>query len=95
MCLGDKLSIIIVMAILTIQSYRRLYECLFVSVFSDKGKINLIQYIWGLTYYSLLVSMLACLLNIIHKPNFALVLLLFACTMVSSSNFLIIFQNLI
>jgi len=32
---------------------RRLYECLFVSVFSKKATISLHQYVWGVLYYLL------------------------------------------
>jgi len=36
-----------------LHTLRRLYECAFVSIFSDKSKISIIQYLWGLGYYTL------------------------------------------
>lgn len=55
---GDQLSIILVMFLIMIHTMRRLYECLYVSVFSKTAKINIIQYIWGFVYYILIVSTL-------------------------------------
>ncbi|XP_078481635.1 polyprenal reductase-like [Ciona intestinalis] len=37
---GDRLSLVIAILLLTIQSFRRLYECLYVSVFSKNCKTN-------------------------------------------------------
>ncbi|XP_026088496.1 polyprenol reductase-like isoform X1 [Carassius auratus] len=47
------LSILLLQVLLWIHSFRRLLECLFVSVFSN-GVINVVQYAFGLGYYVLL-----------------------------------------
>uniref|UniRef100_H2YW54 Polyprenal reductase n=1 Tax=Ciona savignyi TaxID=51511 RepID=H2YW54_CIOSA len=51
---GDKLSLLICMFMITVHSMKRLYECFFVSVFSNKAKMGIVQYIWGNLYYILL-----------------------------------------
>uniref|UniRef100_F6ZUV3 Polyprenal reductase n=1 Tax=Ciona intestinalis TaxID=7719 RepID=F6ZUV3_CIOIN len=48
---GDRLSLVIAVLLLTIQSLRRLYECLYVSMFSKTAKLMFVHYIWGLLYY--------------------------------------------
>ncbi|CAK8684532.1 unnamed protein product [Clavelina lepadiformis] len=55
---GDQLSVIMVIIMITLHSAKRLYECLFVSVFSSNARINAIHYIWGFTYYLLLAPTL-------------------------------------
>ncbi|KAI5619977.1 polyprenol reductase precursor [Silurus asotus] len=48
-----KLTILVLQALVWIHSFRRLLECLWVSVFSD-GLINIVQYAFGMSYYILL-----------------------------------------
>uniref|UniRef100_A0A8C4SKH5 Polyprenal reductase n=1 Tax=Erpetoichthys calabaricus TaxID=27687 RepID=A0A8C4SKH5_ERPCA len=47
------LSVLLIHLLLWVHSIRRLYECLFISVFSD-GVIHIVQYCFGLAYYILL-----------------------------------------
>jgi len=51
--INKKCDLVMLMLLFTLHTLRRLYENLFVSVFSRKAKINLVQYIWGLLYYTL------------------------------------------
>ncbi|XP_066575997.1 polyprenal reductase isoform X2 [Amia ocellicauda] len=56
---GEQLSITLGQALLWIHSFRRLLECVFVSVYSD-GVIHLVQYGFGLSYYILLGLTVLC-----------------------------------
>ncbi|KAK3542642.1 hypothetical protein QTP86_031343, partial [Hemibagrus guttatus] len=48
-----KLTVLVLQALLWIHSLRRLLECFWVSIFSN-GHINVVQYVFGLSYYILL-----------------------------------------
>ncbi|XP_030583579.1 polyprenal reductase isoform X1 [Archocentrus centrarchus] len=55
-----QLSTVLVQLLLWVHSFRRLLECLFVSVFSD-GAMHLVQYMFGLGYYIMLgLTVLCC-----------------------------------
>lgn len=54
------LSILLLQVLLWVHSFRRLLECLFVSVFSN-GVIHIVQYAFGLGYYVLLGITVLCL----------------------------------
>nr|XP_002129419.1 polyprenol reductase [Ciona intestinalis] len=67
---GDKLSLLLCMLMLTVHSMKRLYECLFISVFSNKTKMGIIQYVWGNTYYILLAPTMISECLPLHKLPF-------------------------
>ncbi|XDV42030.1 hypothetical protein PO909_010782 [Leuciscus waleckii] len=54
------LSILLLQVLLWVHSFRRLLECLFVSVFSN-GVIHIVQYAFGMGYYVLLGLTVLCL----------------------------------
>ncbi|XP_033891901.1 polyprenol reductase isoform X1 [Acipenser ruthenus] len=56
---GDQLSVLLVQMLLWLHSFRRLLECMFISVFSD-GVIHVVQYFFGLSYYILLGLTVLC-----------------------------------
>lgn len=47
---ANRISVLVSLTLMTLQSFRRGYETWFVSVFSDV-KINITQYIVGYTHY--------------------------------------------
>uniref|UniRef100_A0A3B4BXD3 Polyprenal reductase n=1 Tax=Pygocentrus nattereri TaxID=42514 RepID=A0A3B4BXD3_PYGNA len=53
------LTVLVLQALLWVHSFRRLLECLLVSIFSD-GMIHVVQYAFGLSYYIFLGLTVLC-----------------------------------
>ena len=49
-----ELDVAIALCFVCVQVARRLYECLFVSVFSQDGRMHILPYALGLYYYTAL-----------------------------------------
>lgn len=49
--LSSITALVFTLILMIIQTSRRLYECLFISVYSTNSKINLIHYLFGHTFY--------------------------------------------
>ncbi|TRY94936.1 hypothetical protein DNTS_013090 [Danionella cerebrum] len=61
-----QLSTLLLQALVLVHSFRRLLECLYVSVFSN-GVIHILQYAFGLSYYILLGLTVLCINA--YSPN--------------------------
>ena len=49
--LDQIVALVFTLILMIVQCTRRLYECLFISVYSDSSKINIIHYVFGHTFY--------------------------------------------
>ncbi|XP_051501035.1 polyprenol reductase-like [Myxocyprinus asiaticus] len=74
-----QLSVVLLQVLLWIHSFRRLLECLFVSVFSS-GVIHIVQYSFGLCYYILLGLTVLCVNGSLPKTGAPSVHLLYQLT---------------
>jgi len=52
LCIVDALSSVMLVGLMAIQNVRRLLECLFVSVYSPRGTMNMLHYLLAIVLYS-------------------------------------------
>ncbi|KAG9510175.1 Cationic amino acid transporter 2, partial [Fragariocoptes setiger] len=69
-------SNIFAIMLMLFQVTRRLYECLFVSVFSDSGKINILHYTFGCSFYVFAALSLVCPITVEPNPDITIQLIL-------------------
>jgi len=48
----DALSAVLLIGLMALQTVRRLFECLFVSVYSPCGTMNVLHYVLGIVFYT-------------------------------------------
>jgi len=48
----DALSSVLLIGLMAMQNIRRLFECLFVSVYSPRGTMNVLHYVLGIVLYT-------------------------------------------
>lgn len=49
---ADAVTAVLLIAMMAVQNVRRLLECLFVSIYSPRGTINMLQYLLGIAFYA-------------------------------------------
>jgi len=49
--LNQVVSLVFTLILMVVQCSRRLYECLFISVYSNNSRINLLHYVFGHSFY--------------------------------------------
>jgi hypothetical protein len=48
----DAGTAVLLLFMMTVQNLRRLLECVFVSIYSPRGTINLLHYMLGIVFYA-------------------------------------------
>jgi len=51
-CIADALSSVMLVGLMTIQNIRRLLECIFLSVYSPQGTMNVLHYLLAMVFYT-------------------------------------------